>query len=145
MVREELARSSEAAPWGNGYYDLPLNKPADGVTPVGEAYTYSAADMSVGDVDGDGQYEYFVKWDPSNSKDVSQKGYTGKVIIDAYSLIGRGCLKSNIDLGPNIRAGAHYTQFMVYDFDGDGKSEMMFKTAPGTKILKYNGSGGIAS
>ena len=33
--------------------------------------------MSVGDVDGDGQYEYVVKWDPSNSKDVSQVGYTG--------------------------------------------------------------------
>lgn len=140
---EELARSSEAIPWGNGYYDLPLNKPADGVTPVGEAFTYSAADMSVGDVDGDGQYEYIVKWDPSNAKDVSQKGYTGEVIIDAYELDGTQLYR--IELGPNIRAGAHYTEFMVYDFDGDGKAEMMFKTAPGTKITKYNGSGGIAS
>ncbi|WP_414811845.1 cohesin domain-containing protein [Paenibacillus algorifonticola] len=140
---EELARSSEATPWGNGYYDLPLNKPADGVTPVGEAFTYSAADMSVGDVDGDGQYEYIVKWDPSNSKDVSQKGYTGEVIIDAYELDGTQLYR--IELGPNIRAGAHYTEFMVYDFDGDGKAEMMFKTAPGTKITKYDGSGGIAS
>ena len=37
-----------------------------------------------------------------------------------------------INLGRNIRAGAHYTQFMVYDFDGDGKAEMVCKTADGT-------------
>ena len=91
--------------------------------------------MSVGDVDGDGQYEYVVKWDPSNSKDVSQVGYTGNVYIDAYEL--DGTLLYRIDLGVNIRAGAHYTQFLVYDFDGDGRAEMMFKTAPGTKIIRY--------
>ena len=38
-----------------------------------------------------------------------------------------------IDLGTNIRAGAHYTQFLVYDFDGDGCAEVACKTAPGTK------------
>ena len=108
------------------------SKPADGVTPTGEAYTYSANDMSVGDVDGDGTYEYVVKWDPSNSKDVSQVGYTGPVYLDTYEL--DGTLLHRIDLGVNIRAGAHYTQFLVYDFDGDGRSEMMLKTAPGTKI-----------
>jgi len=92
------------------------------VTPAGEAYTYSANDMSVGDVDGDGQYEYVVKWDPSNSKDVSQIGYTGNVYIDTYRF--DGTLLHRIDLGVNVRAGAHYTQFLVYDFDGDGRSEM---------------------
>ena len=74
-ARSTAARRSRRGP--TRYYDLPLRKPADGVTPAGEAYTYSANDMSVGDVDGDGQYEYVVKWDPSNSKDVSQVGYTG--------------------------------------------------------------------
>lgn len=113
------------------------------MTPAGEAYTYSANDMSVGDVDGDGQYEFFVKWDPSNAKDVSQKGYTGKTYIDAYTLDGQ--LLYRIDLGVNIRAGAHYTQMLVYDFDGDGKAEMMFKTAPGTKIIKYNKKGKVTS
>ena len=38
-----------------------------------------------------------------------------------------------MDLGSNIRSGAHYTQFLVYDFDGDGKAEMICKTAPGSK------------
>ena len=94
--------------WQSGYYDLPLQKPADGVTPVGEAYTYSANDASVADVDGDGAYEFVVKWDPSNSKDVSQKGYTGPVYLDTYEL--DGTLLNRLDLGVNIRAGAHYTR-----------------------------------
>ncbi len=96
-----------------------------------EEYTYTANDMSVGDLDGDGEYEYIVKWDPSNSKDNSVKGYTGNVYLDAYEL--DGTLLWRIDLGVNIRAGAHYTQYMVYDFDGDGKSEVILKTAPGSK------------
>ncbi|WP_305787244.1 rhamnogalacturonan lyase [Symbioplanes lichenis] len=124
-------RAGGTRPWSGGHYDLPLRKPADGVTPAGEAYSYSANDMSVGDVDGDGQYEYIVKWDPSNSKDVSQVGYTGQVYVDAYEL--DGTLLWRIDLGVNIRAGAHYTQFLVYDFDGDGRAEVMMKTAPGTR------------
>ncbi|SNY64919.1 rhamnogalacturonan lyase [Paractinoplanes atraurantiacus] len=130
--------AAAATAWDAAYYDLPLKKPADGDT-----YTYSANDMSVGDVDGDGQYEYVVKWDPSNSKDVSQVGYTGPVYIDTYEL--DGTLLHRIDLGVNIRAGAHYTQFLVYDFDGDGRSEMMFKTAPGTKIIRYAPDGRVLS
>ncbi|AYA78490.1 rhamnogalacturonan lyase [Bacillus sp. Y1] len=140
---KELDQSSSVSPWTQSYVDLKLNKPADGVTPVGQSYTYSANDMSVGDVDGDGQYEFFVKWDPSNSKDVSQVGYTGNTYIDSYRM--DGTLLYRIDLGVNIRSGAHYTQFLVYDFDGDGKSEMMFKTAPGTKIMKYDKNGQVTS
>lgn len=133
---QEIDRSEEVTPWESDYYELPLRKPSDGVTPSGESYTYSANDMSVGDVDGDGQYEFFVKWDPSNSKDVSHSGYTGPVYLDCYKLDGR--LLYRIDLGVNIRAGAHYTQFLVYDFDGDGKAEIMLKTAPGTKVITYD-------
>lgn len=139
---EEADLSAPVSPWSDAFYDLPLQKPADGVTPAGEEYTYSANDMSVGDVDGDGQYEYVVQWDPSNSKDVSQKGYTGNTYIDTYRL--DGTLLHRIDLGVNIRSGAHYTQFLVYDFDGDGRSEMMFKTAPGTKITSYDEDGEVA-
>jgi rhamnogalacturonan endolyase len=121
--------------WSDSFTELKLQKPPDGVTPRGEAYTYSANDMSVGDVDGDGKYEYVVKWDPSNSKDVSQVGYTGNAYIDTYK--ANGTLLHRLDLGVNIRAGAHYTQFLVYDFDGDGRSEIMLKTAPGTKMTRY--------
>ena len=127
--------SAPVKAWDKVWLKLPLNRPAGGSTESG-AYTYSPNDCSVGDVDGDGKYELFVKWDPSNSKDNSQDGYTGNVIIDCYKL--DGTLLWRIDLGRNIRAGAHYTQFMVYDFDGDGKAEMMCKTAPGSKDAAGN-------
>lgn len=136
-------QSDVVKPWGDEYYNLPLQKPRGGVTPAGEEYTYHANDMSVGDLNGDGQYEFIVKWDPSNSKDVSQKGYTGNTYIDAYTLEGQ--LLYRVDLGKNIRSGAHYTQMLVYDFDGDGKAEMMFKTAPGTKVLTFDESGAVVS
>ncbi|MDR6143094.1 rhamnogalacturonan endolyase [Microbacterium foliorum] len=142
-VELTASASPSVSAWAEGHYDLPLQKPADGVTPKGEAYTYSANDVSVGDVDGDGQYEYVVKWDPSNSKDVSQRGYTGPVYLDTYEL--DGTLLNRLDLGVNIRAGAHYTQFLVYDFDGDGRSETMLKTAPGTKSVQYTADGSVAS
>jgi fibronectin type 3 domain-containing protein/lysophospholipase L1-like esterase len=112
------------------YFDIPLQKPQDGVTPLGDPYSYRANDASVGDLDGDGKYELVLKWDPTNSKDNSQAGYTGNVYVDAYEM--DGTLKWRIDLGKNIRAGAHYSPFLVYDFDGDGKSEIVFKTADGT-------------
>ncbi|HZM75502.1 MAG TPA: carbohydrate-binding protein [Candidatus Limnocylindrales bacterium] len=113
-----------------GFLDVPLQVPGGGTTPDGVAFTYSANDASVGDLDGDGQYEFVVKWDPSNSKDNSQSGYTGNVFVDAYRLNGQRMWR--IDLGRNIRAGAHYTQFQVYDYDGDGRAEVAMKTADAT-------------
>ncbi|WP_426503551.1 RICIN domain-containing protein [Dactylosporangium sp. McL0621] len=115
----------------NGYFDIPISPPSGGTTPDGVAYTYTANDASVGDLDGDGQYEVVLKWDPTNSKDNSQSGYTGNVFVDAYRLNGQRLWR--IDLGRNIRAGAHYTQFQVYDYDGDGKAEIAMKTADATK------------
>ncbi|WP_221444052.1 rhamnogalacturonan lyase [Paenibacillus sp. JGP012] len=127
----EQAASAAASVWGSNVLTVPLQIPAGGTTPDGVAYTYSANDASAGDLDGDGQYELIVKWDPSNSKDNSQSGYTGEVFIDAYKLNGTRLWR--ISLGKNIRAGAHYTQFMVYDLDGDGKAEVAMKTADGTR------------
>lgn len=125
------ANCAETEVWAQNYYDLPLNKPASGTTRDGASYSYSVNDASVADLDGDGELEYIIKWDPSNSQDNSARGYTGNVIIDAYKFDGTQLWR--IDLGKNIRAGAHYTQFIVYDFDGDGKAEMALKTAPGSK------------
>ena len=113
-----------------GYLEIPMDKPADGVTPAGDTYTYSASDSSIGDVDGDGEYELIVKWDPSNSHDNAHDGYTGNVLFDCYRLNGEKLWR--IDLGHNVRAGAHYTQFMVFDLDGDGRAEVVMKTADGT-------------
>lgn len=126
----EQTASELASVWSQNYLNIPLQIPAGGTTPDGVAYTYSANDCSVGDVDGDGDYEFIVKWDPSNSKDNSQSGYTGNVYLDCYQTNGTRLWR--IDLGRNIRAGAHYTQFLVYDFDGDGKAELACKTADAT-------------
>ena len=126
----EQSATNPVSVWSTNYLSVPLQIPTGGTTPDGVVFTYSANDCSVGDLDGDGQYEIIVKWDPSNSKDNSQSGYTGNVYIDAYKLDGSRLWR--INLGRNIRAGAHYTQFMVYDFDGDGKAEIACKTADGS-------------
>lgn len=122
--------TKKAKVWSKNYLSVALDKPEGGTTPDGVEYTYSANDASVGDLDGDGEYEIVLKWDPSNSKDNSQSGYTGNVYLDAYELDGTKLWR--LDLGKNIRAGAHYTQFLVYDFDGNGKSEVVLKTGDGT-------------
>ncbi len=124
------AGPQRAMMWDKGYLSIPLVPPADGMTPSGEAYSYTANDASVGDLDGDGQYEIVLKWDPTNSHDNAHTGYTGNVFLDAYRLDGTRLWR--IDLGRNIRAGAHYTQFLVFDFDGDGRAEVAMKTADGT-------------
>lgn len=113
-----------------GVMSIPLNIPAGVTTPDGETCTYAPNDCTVGDVDGDGEYEIIVKWNPSNAKDNAQSGYTGNVYIDCYKLNGEHLWR--IDLGRNIRAGAHYTQMLCGDFDGDGKSELCMKTSDGT-------------
>jgi len=136
----ECPPSAPVQPWEHEYLEIPLVPPPPGVTPAGESYDYdsgtaipssgSVGDGSPGDVDGDGVYELFVLWEPSNAHDNAHAGYTGPVYMDCYTLEGTRLWR--IDFGPNIRAGAHYTQFVVYDFDGDGRAEVAVKTAPGT-------------
>ncbi len=116
----------------DGYIPVKLQKPADGTSPDGRTFSYSANDASVGDVDGDGQYEIILKWDPSNAHDNAHDGFTGPTIFDCYK-INDSKLLWRIDMGINIRSGAHYVPFIVYDFDGDGKAELMVRTSDGTR------------
>ena len=113
-----------------GYLPVPLQRPEEGQSPDGRKYFYSANDASVGDVDGDGQYEIILKWDPTNAHDNAHDGYTGPTLFDCYRL--DGTLLWRINMGINIRSGAHYVPFIVYDLDGDGRAEMMVKTSDGT-------------
>ncbi|MBP2333957.1 hypothetical protein JOF41_000135 [Saccharothrix coeruleofusca] len=119
-VEEPASPASLAFP--GGYRDVPIQPPSN---------AYGAGDAGVGDLDGDGRYEFVLKWEPNNAKDNSQSGTTDVVLIDAYRLDGTRLWR--IDLGRNIRAGAHYTQFQVYDYDGDGRAEVAMKTADGTR------------
>lgn len=125
----EKTDSEQASVWTSNYLDIPIQKPAN-TTLNSTTVTYTANDATVADVDDDGQYEIILKWDPSNSKDNASSGYTSNVYIDAYEMSGQRLWR--IDLGKNIRAGAHYTQFIAYDFNGDGKAEVAMKTADGT-------------
>ncbi len=101
------------------YISIPLQIP-DG---------YAANDGSVGDLDGDGTYE-IVLHVAGRGRDNSQAGFTDPPLIQAYKLNGQ--LLWTINLGKNIREGAHYTQFLVYDLDGDGRAEVAMKTADGS-------------
>ena len=125
----------------DGYLPIKLQKPADGVTPDGQTYTYTANDASVADVDGDGQYEIILKWDPSNAHDNAHDGYTGPTLFDCYKIMPqtdteRHGLLWRINMGINIRSGAHYVPFIVYDLDGDGRAEFIVRTADGTRDAK---------
>lgn len=102
------------------YLEIPLRTP-EGYTP---------GDASVGDLDGDGTYEVIIH-QTGKGHDNAHNGITTDPIFQAYKL--DGTFLWEINLGKNIREGAHYTQFMVYDLDGDGRAEFVCKTADGTR------------
>lgn len=117
---QEYEASKSTTVWQTDYLEIPVQS-IDG---------YRLGDASVADLDGDGEYEIVIH-QVSRPKDNSHSGITGSPILDAYEFDGRHLWR--IDLGVNIRDGEHYTQFMVYDLDGDGKAEVACKTADGTK------------
>ncbi|MDA3883723.1 MAG: carbohydrate-binding protein [Bacteroidales bacterium] len=127
---EEKAVGGTATVWGSQILTVNLDRPSNNHQPN---------DCSVGDLDGDGQYEIIVKWYPDNAKDNSQSGVTDNTYLDAYELDGTRLWR--IDLGINIRSGAHYTQFLVGDYNLDGLAEIACKTAPGAR----DGSGAYIS
>jgi len=116
----ETQPSATAKVMANPYFEIPL-KPLEG---------YRPGDASAGDLDGDGKYELILHR-TSKAKDNSFNGITGTPVLEAYKLDGSFLWR--IDLGINIREGEHYTQFMVYDLDGDGRAEIACKTADGTQ------------
>jgi hypothetical protein len=123
----EGAQSPPATPWPQNYLSIPLTPPASEAS----GPSYSPNDGSPGDLDGDGQLDIVLKWDPDVPMTDSEAPVMSNVLLDGYTLAGKRLWR--IDLGPNIVSGPQYTQFSVYDFDGDGKAEVACKTAPGTK------------
>ena len=122
----EGPQSRAATPWAQNYLSIPLTPPPTDAS----GNTYQANDGSPGDLDGDGQYDIVLKWEPQARGEEVILGGTN-VVLDGYTLAGK--LLWRIELGPNSRGGAQYTPFVVYDFDGDGKAEVAVKTAPGSK------------
>ncbi|MFM7244646.1 MAG: rhamnogalacturonan lyase, partial [Planctomycetaceae bacterium] len=111
--------SPEVTTWRREFLEISVRLP-DG---------YRAGDASVGDLDGDGALELVVHL-VSRPRDNGTAGETGEPVLDAYEFDGTPLWR--ISLGKNIREGEHYTQFMVYDLDGDGRAEVACKTADGT-------------
>lgn len=99
------------------------------VIPLQTLPGYTPNDASVGDLNGDGRYELVLKQE-KRPRDNSQRGPTGQTLLEAYTFDGKFLWR--INLGPNIREGAHYTPFLVYDFDGDGRAEVVCRTSDGT-------------
>ena len=128
----EGPQSTAVAVWAQQYQSIALSVPPKGTL----GGTYTPNDASPCDLDGDGQMDIVLKWDPSNSQDSSFSNKSDNVFIDGVKIDGTKLWR--IDVGMNIRAGAHDTQLSVYDFDGDGKCELAIKTAPGTKDGKGN-------
>lgn len=115
----ELAATESIAVWKDNFLEIPIQTIPD----------YRAGDASVADLDGDGQLD-IVLHQASRGRDNGSAGVTGTPILDAYQMDGTHLWR--IDLGKNIREGEHYTQFIVYDLDGDGRAEVACKTADGS-------------
>ena len=129
---ETSGSASETKAWDNIYTSIELARPKSRKDAANKTTgRYRPDDISVGDVDGDGEYELVLKWMPDNARDSGKEGYSSPAYISCYEM-DRTPLWT-IDTGYGIRSGNHYTQFLVYDFDGDGKAEVIFKTAAGTK------------
>ena len=112
----------------NFFHHIKLDYPGDYTMKNGTVVTYTPNDCSAYDMDGDGEQEIIMKWEPSNAGSTCTA--TGPQIVDCYKLDGTRLWR--LDFGPNVLAGCRFT-FLCYDFDGDGKGELIGKTAQGSK------------
>jgi rhamnogalacturonan endolyase len=138
LVRGTAVSTFDAYAQDKDYFVIPLQKPEGGETETGP-YEYTSNDASVGDLDGDGEYEIILMWTPTNSMYALEDVVTGPTIFDAYKL--DGTLMWRINMGPNLTSGPQYHQFVVGDMDGDGRSEFLIKTADGT--ISYGTTNGV--
>jgi len=101
------------------YFEVPLKLPP----------ATRAGDGSLGDLDGDGEYEIVLKG-TQRPRDTASTGLTGNTVLQGYKL--DGTLLWTIQMGKNVREGEHDTQFMVFDLDSDGIAEIAVRTADGS-------------
>ncbi|MEN0072657.1 MAG: hypothetical protein AAGC63_16880, partial [Propionicimonas sp.] len=123
---------------------LPYAITDSGAIHTSQSSSYTTHDMTVGDFDGDGEYEIVVKWrstqqDPMYSEPIfgGSNTTTAPEYVDVYKL--DGTLLFRVDMGYNVRAANdHETMLFAEDFDGDGRSELMLKTGLGTRIGNWD-------
>lgn len=137
----EISEEAAAFSSGSNYFDIPLDIPEDSVV-QGETWAYMPGDTTFADLDGDGDFELIVLWD-ARTADNGFERYTSNAIIDAYEMEPHTNEDGThrlwrIDMGVNIRSGKHYTQLVAGDYNGDGKAEMILRTAPGSTDSQGN-------
>lgn len=103
-----------------GKASVPFKRIPLPAAPVVDGIEYTPGDMSVGDLDGDGDYELIFEWEPSTGN---------HSFLEAIDLDGHSFWR--IDVGPNSTKAK--LNIMVYDLNEDGKAEVAIVTGPGTK------------
>lgn len=110
--------------------------PAGDTTPyrrLGLGVGARAQKVGVGDFDGDGRLDYLVKHPDFNTDPYQQPGYWKKS-EDTYKLEAwtqDGKFLWRYDMGWAIEEGIWYSPVVVYDVDGDGRSEVYCKAGEG--------------
>ena len=136
-VGGEVVETVNTTAWNNMCKSIKVKRPAPTKDASAELTGYYFPDdASVGDVDGDGQYEIILKWFPDNQRDSGKEGKASPTYMGCYKMDGKALWENYINFGHNIRSGNHTMQFVVYDFDGDGKAEIICRTAAGTTDAK---------
>ncbi|MHC4173780.1 MAG: rhamnogalacturonan lyase family protein [Planctomycetota bacterium] len=94
---------------------------------------YDFQKVGIGDLDGDGAYEYIIKQPNFNTDPYQKPGYwkksTDTYKLEAYRL--DGTMMWRYDMGWSIEAGIWYSPWIVYDVDADGKAEVYCKAGVG--------------
>jgi rhamnogalacturonan endolyase len=112
----------------SGAFTLPANAAIKSyiALPLQPLTGYATLHVYVGDLNGDGEYDYVVKRFPDDS--------TKNIYIEAY--LNDGTYKWRVDLGPNMERGNYSANpfVLVYDFDSDGKAEVFTRSGEGTKF-----------
>ena len=90
---------------------------------------YAPQKIAVGDLNGDGAYDFVIK-QPSQGIDPAGAPSTDGLTYKLEAYLSDGTFLWRKDLGPGIEPGIWYSPFVVYDFDGDGKAEVAVKTGP---------------
>ena len=159
----EQAKSTAVTPWNQYVYSL-VQRCATGYIDIALATVYDRDgadvtahyepnDAEMADLDGDGQLEIIVKrlntmdasttntWDNGNMYSALSKEF---VVFDAYDVnwqTGAATLMWRIDCGPNmVSKNSTEVNLIAYDWDEDGKAEVVLRGADDMLILSSDGT-----
>ena len=133
----EQDKCAEVTRWNNGYLDIPM-QPV--INRNGQVVTsnYTLNDVSLADVDGDGISEFIVKRNSNTAREYSTNKYDFHR-LECYTITGKRLWY--IDLGPNMISGPDEQYDIIgYDWDCDGKAEMLLRGADNMIIHKADGT-----